>query len=114
VSHAIWTTQRRSGVAVTAAGVVGIGVGSVLGAMAISDWSNAKQQCGSGCGPTSQAYATKSTGETDATGSTVAFVAGGVLAAGGLVLFLTASSGTSSTSAAVMPTLGGAQVVGHF
>jgi hypothetical protein len=103
-----------AGVGVGAAGVAGIGLGSVFGAMAFSKWNDAKAQCGNACAAGSPAYATRSTGETDATISTVAFVAGGVLAAGGVALIVAAPSSKSSTSAALAPTIGGLQMVGRF
>ena len=109
-----WTTLRWTGLGVGAAGVVGLGVGSIFGAMAFSRWSDAKSQCGTSCAPGSAAYATRGTGENDATISTVAFVAGGVLAAGGLVMFLAAPAKTSSPSAAIAPTPGGLQMIGRF
>jgi hypothetical protein len=112
--HAPWTTMRWAGIGVGAAGVVGIGVGSVFGAMAFSKWSDAKAQCGVSCAPSSPANDAKRTGETDGDISTAAFVAGGVLAAGGLVLFLVAPARTASATALVTPTPGGLQVVGRF
>jgi hypothetical protein len=69
-------------------GVVGVGVGSALGIAASSKWSKAKEECGAGCGATSAAYSTREDAKTMATGSTVAFVVGGVGLAAGIVLLL--------------------------
>lgn len=113
-SRSSWTPLRWTGLAAGAAGVVGIGVGSAFGVTAFSKWSDAKAQCGTSCAPSSQASSTKSTGETDGNISTVAFIAGGVLVATGVVLFLLAPSKRSTASAAVTPAPGGLQVVGRF
>jgi hypothetical protein len=79
-------------------GVAGLVVGSIFGAVASSKWSAAKSDCGAGCGPTAPAQGEKNTASSDATISTVAFVVGGALAAGGVVLYLTAPSGSSPGS----------------
>jgi hypothetical protein len=93
--------------AVGGAGVAGLVVGSIFGAVASSKWSAAKSDCGAGCGPTAPAQGEKSTASSDATISTVAFVVGGVLAAGGVVLYLTAPSRTASgTGLRIAPALG--------
>ncbi len=93
--------------AVGGAGVAGVLVGSIFGAVASGKWSAAKSDCGAGCGPTSPAQGEKNTASSDATISTVAFVVGGVLAAGGVVLYLTAPSRTASgTGLQVAPAIG--------
>jgi hypothetical protein len=93
--------------AVGGAGVVGLIFGSVFGAVASSTWSAAKSDCGAGCGPTAPAQGEKNTASSDATISTVAFVVGGALAAGGVVLYLTASSGSAAgTGLRIAPALG--------
>lgn len=117
ISHGSWTKMRWAGVGVGSAGIAGVVVGSVFGSMAFSKWSSAQSLCNTpnGCGSGSQAENAKTTGEGYADVSTVAFVAGGVLAAGGIVLFLASPSKTStSSSAAITPTLGGLQIVGRF
>jgi hypothetical protein len=93
--------------AIGGVGVAGLVVGSIFGAVASSKWSSAKNDCGAGCGPTAPAQGEKSTASSDATISTVAFVVGGVLAAGGVVLYLTAPSRTASgTGLRIAPALG--------
>jgi hypothetical protein len=94
--------------AIGGAGVAGVIVGSIFGAVASSKWSAAKNDCGAGCGPTAPAQSEKNTASSDATISTVAFVVGGVLAAGGVVLYLTAPSGAASgTGLQLAPAIGG-------
>jgi hypothetical protein len=93
--------------AVGGVGVAGLVVGSIFGAVASSKWSAAKSDCGAGCGPTAPAQGEKSTASSDATTSTVAFVVGGALAAGGVVLYLTAPSGSSpGTGMQLAPSIG--------
>jgi hypothetical protein len=93
--------------AVGGAGVAGLVVGSIFGAVASSKWSAAKNDCGAGCGPTAPAQGEKNTASSDATISTVAFVVGGALAAGGVVLYLTAPSGSSpGTGMELAPSVG--------
>jgi hypothetical protein len=104
-------TQQIIGIAVGGAGVVGLGVGAVFGLLASSAWSSAKSACGgdiSHCANVSAANSDKSTTNTDGTISTVGFIAGGVLAAGGAVLFFTGhrAEAEPTASVAVAPTLG--------
>jgi hypothetical protein len=107
------TRARWAAVGVGAVGVAGIAVGSVFGAMAFSKWGDAQSQARS-TATFGQANNTESTGKSDATVSTVAFIAGGLLAAGGVVLFVVSPSKGSGASATVAPTLGGLTVVGTF
>jgi hypothetical protein len=72
-------------------GVVGIGLGAFFGLQASSKLSDAKGKCGDypyECG--NEAKDLQSSAKSSATVSTVGFVAGGVLLAGGLVLYFTA------------------------
>jgi hypothetical protein len=101
------------------AGVAGVVVGSIFGAVASSKWSAAKNDCGAGCGPTAPAQGEKNTASSDATISTVAFVVGGALAAGGVALYLTAPAGSSrGTGMQLAPLIGagsgGLLVRGNF
>jgi len=108
-----WSSTRWAGVGAGAGGVVGIVVGAVFGSLAFSQWSTAQSDAKQpGNLPAGQSA--KAAGETDATVSTVAFVAGGALAAGGLVLFLASPSKSSSTSASIAPSPGGLAVLGTF
>jgi hypothetical protein len=94
-------SQRLAGIVVGAAGVVGLAVGAVFGIVATSDWSSAKAACNGkpvSCttSPSSPGFQDEGSAKTMATISTVGFIAGGVLAAGGVVVFLTAPRTASS------------------
>jgi hypothetical protein len=102
--------QRIAGLAVAGAGVASLIVGTAFGAVASSKWaaSNAEGRCysdsttcldPSGPGLRSDAF-------TAATISTVTFIAGGVLVAGGLVLFFTAPKATTTGLLHVTPLVG--------
>lgn len=105
--------QRAIGIGVAAGGVVGIGVGVVFGLFASGKKSDAEPNCNqdlsacNGAGVDSMKSA-----RTDATISTIGFVAGGVLLAGGAALYLTAPKGepAKTIGLSVAPTAGGAQM----
>jgi hypothetical protein len=85
-------TQKFVGIAVGAAGVVALGIGTIFGLVASSAWNSAKSACGGDpthCVNPSGAASYHDTSVTDGTISTVGFVAGGALVAAGAVLFLT-------------------------
>jgi len=109
--------QRIAGVAVGAAGIVGLGLGTIFGAVASSSWSSAQKECGS---PTSCPNYAQGTSDHDsatsaATMSTIGFIAGGALIAGGLTLFFTAPSASSTaTTVRLVPGVGGMTVRGSF
>jgi len=89
---------RTAGLVIGVAGLVGVGVGAAFGGVAMSNFSQVKSLCPNvGCGDQTAVDLSKQTG-TLADASTVAFVAGGVLAAGGLVLFLVSGPGASPAS----------------
>jgi hypothetical protein len=88
-----WNGQKTAAVVVAGIGVVGIGVGSIFGAMAFSKWSDAKSACAGGCGPNDPAQTQKSDAQTAATVSTVGFIAGGAALVGAAALWFTAPSG---------------------
>jgi hypothetical protein len=76
-------------------GVASVVLGTVFGLMARSAWTDAKKACGgdaSHCSNVSDANTNRSEALTDATVSTAAFIAGGVLIAGGAVLYVTGRS----------------------
>jgi len=102
---------------VGAAGIVGLGLGAIFGAVASSSWSSAQKECGSptSCPNYAQGASDHDAATSAATMSTIGFITGGALVAGGLTLFLTAPS-TSSTATAVsiVPGTGGMAVRGTF
>jgi hypothetical protein len=120
-----WNGQKTAAVVVGSAGVVGLLVGTITGALAFGAWSSAQSDCGTNssvCVNKAQANSDKSSAVTDATVSDVGFIAGGLLLATGVVLYLTAPSHGSSARGAldvvVVPSVastgGGAQLMGHF
>jgi hypothetical protein len=101
-----WNSQRIAAFATGGAGVLGIGLGAVFGGLASSDWSSAKSKCmgqPASCttSPSSEGFKDESSASTKATVSTIGFIAGGALVAGGVTLFLTApkTHGGPSSSA---------------
>jgi len=90
VAPSFWTPLRYAGLAVGGLGVAGLAVGTVFGLQAISRNNDSKADCDamSVCGPTglSARHDAQSAGNV----STVAFVAGGVLVAGGATMFVLA------------------------
>jgi hypothetical protein len=106
-----WTTRRTVGFATAAVGVVGLITGTVAGVTASNDWSRAQSECSSADCPNHDAAVSDHNATlTAATVSTVGFIAGGVLAAGGLALFLTAPSEShaakKATSLRIAPSAG--------
>ncbi len=75
------------GIATLAAGVIGIGVGSVTGVMSLSETSTIKNQCNGNACPSSQTNAL-SDARTLAMISDIGFIAGGVLAALGVTFIV--------------------------
>ena len=99
-------TQRTLGIVAGGVGIAGIGVGAVFGLLSISKKNEADGQCR---GPelelcTQQGVDDAKTGRTFGNVSTIAFVAGAALAAGGAVLYFTAPN--ASTPVAIAPTFG--------
>jgi len=109
-----WSTQRTVALTVGGAGVVGLVIGGIFGAQAISKNSDSKAYCMQAspdlCYP--QGLSLRSDAQSAATVSTAAFVAGGALAAGGIVLWLTApsSKATGTGQVEILPGALGADV----
>jgi hypothetical protein len=71
--------------------VIGVGLGVVLGLYASSSQSREKSDCStSGCPSYPQGNEDYTTAKKDATGSTIAFIAGAAFLAGGVALWFTA------------------------
>lgn len=109
-----WTTPREIAVAAGGVGVAGLVVGGIFGLMASSAWNNAQKECGSpsSCPQRAQALSDHNTTMTDATISTVGFIAGGVLVAGGATLWLVAGHSSSEATQPAQAGLGLSPVVG--
>jgi hypothetical protein len=92
-------TWRTIGLAVAGAGVVGLGIGTIAGVVAISDKNNANCDAAGYCdsGPLGSARSA-------ATVADIGLVAGAVLVAGGVVLFLLAPKVAGSAHARGAPT----------
>ncbi len=104
-------TQKTLGLVAGGVGVVGVVLGAVFGAMTLSEASQQQKDCASAtnCLHYSQASSEHSAGATDRTISTVGFIAGGALIAGGAALFFTAghpSEVPASTGLQLVPGVG--------
>jgi hypothetical protein len=107
------STQRTIGLVVGGAGVIGVAVGAVFGLQAGSKWDDAKAKCNDypyECGPDGVELADDA--KSSATISTIGFIAGGVLIAGGAALYFTAGSGGQSVAVGVGP--GSLRIRGRF
>lgn len=104
--------QLPLGLAVGGAGVVGLGVGGVFGLLSLAKHNEASEVCPS---PSPCPDVGAAQGWTDATRhgtiSSVGFVAGGVLAAGGAALVLTAPTESSPVAQHVSVHIGVGQVM---
>jgi hypothetical protein len=115
-----WSTQKTLALVAGGAGVLGLAVGTIFGLSASSKWSQAKSDCGSGCGPNDPAQQEKSDAQSAGNVATVAFIAGGVLVAAGVVLWLTSPKEAVRQGAgiAVAPNVdpqgAGLRVIGRF
>jgi len=89
-------TQKILGLVAGGVGIAGIAVGGALGMMAFGQKTQQQSDCGTPATCThagqSQAFNDRSTGLTDSAISTVAFIAGGAMLVGGVVLFVTGPS----------------------
>ncbi len=96
------STQRVLGVVTASVGLAGIAVGSVFGVLAKGHQSDAGPHCsGTECDATG--ITDLSDARNAATVSTVGFIAGGALLAGGVVLYLVAPHGSPATGLFVAP-----------
>jgi hypothetical protein len=96
------STQRVIGLVVAGVGVLGLGAGGVFGVMAKSKNDSVPSQCnGSVC--TATGTSSLDDAKSAATVSTVAFVAGGVAVAAGVILYIIAPRASSSTGLTVAP-----------
>jgi hypothetical protein len=119
-----WSTQKTLALVTGGVGLVGVGLGIAYGLYASSAQNREKTDCPrAGCAQPAQGTEDYNTAKKDATGSTVSFIAGGVLVAAGAVLWLTAPApkGAPSTGARgvhVMPVMlgpgGGLSIAGDL
>lgn len=99
-------TLKTAGIIIGAAGLVTIGVGTVFGLSAKSKNDEAAGMCSGLECSTAHAITLTEEARTAATISTVGFVAGGALLAGGVVLYLLAPKGESKTALRLAPRVG--------
>lgn len=112
------SSRKTIAYVVGGAGIAGIGVGSVFGLVASSTYSSAKKGCtdpGAGTGCSDGAVQHGKDAHTQALISTVGFIAGGALLAGGVVLYLTApKDGGVNVQASAGPGSAGVTVGGAW
>jgi serine/threonine-protein kinase len=110
------STQRIIGIAVGGVGLVGIGLGTYFGLTAINKDKKADEKCSPTICQEPADFDNADSAKTSATASTVSFVAGGALVAGGVLLYFLAPSKSSSVSLApvVAPGYAGLSVGGRL
>ena len=82
-----------AGLTIAGVGLVGIGIGSAFGVIAMGKKSDVDALCPDETRCTAQGIATNDEAKTAGTVSTVAFIAGGALLVGGVVIWLAVPSG---------------------
>lgn len=115
-----WTTTRVVGAGVGGVGIASLAVGAVFGLAALAKYDDAEALCGGAggsprvCDPATspEALAARDSAGSRATASTIFFVAGGVLAAGGAALVI--FGGPRQTQTALVPWGPGLAAVGRF
>lgn len=96
------STQRYISYALMGVGVVGVGVGAFFGLRTSSKWSEAQTHCtGVECDRDGVVLATEA--KNAGTVSTISFIAGGLLLAGGAALFFTTPKGPPKPTSAIAP-----------
>jgi len=94
--------QKPAAIAAGAGAIIGLGLGTIFGLKASSEWSDAQSMgCEKACTPTG--YGKWEDSRSSATVGTVGFVAGGLLAAAAVILFVTAPSESAAPPPAVQP-----------
>jgi hypothetical protein len=95
-----WNNQKTLALVLGGVGVVGLGVGTVFGIEALSKKSEAEKSCpgGSSGGCLPEGVSASKTAVSNGNVSTIAFAAGAVALAAGVVLWLTAPKSRSTTA----------------
>jgi len=107
-------TSRVLALVAGGVGVVGLGLGTAFGAMALSDKSDAQSLCPGASCPTAAGVTKWSNATSTGNVSTVGFIVGGVALAGAAVLWFTAPSRGQGASAQLGVGLGSVQLKGSF
>ena len=92
-------TRRTAGFVIGGAGILGLGVGVVLSLVSKSVYDPSASHCNAASECDAEGFKMRTDAIRLADGSTVALIAGGVLLAGGVTLWLTAPRGASPTKA---------------
>ncbi|MEO8876330.1 MAG: hypothetical protein ABI461_12145 [Polyangiaceae bacterium] len=100
------STQRVFGLGIAAAGVVGLGVGTVFGFTAKTKHDRVTAGCSGGTCTDASLVGTNDDATHAATISTFAFIAGGAFLVGGVVLYLTAPKADHGTAIRITPQVG--------
>ncbi|AKU95897.1 hypothetical protein AKJ09_02561 [Labilithrix luteola] len=114
------STLKTIGIVTGTIGIVGLGVGAVTGVMASGKHGDAKDAgCSGSTCPTEDARDKEKSAADMATISTITFIAGGALLAGGIIMYLAAPKENSTSRAfRVAPQVdmhgGGLSVLGRF
>jgi hypothetical protein len=106
--------QRIAALVAGGLGVVGVGVGVAFGVVSMNKGNDRDRDCPSHVGCSPQAVAAADAAIDAGNISTVAFVAGGALLVGGVVLWLTGGSEERQPTAAVTFAPGSVAVSGRF
>lgn len=104
------STARTIGVVLMGAGALGIGIGGIFGMRAINKDRDADELCNNTTCWDSDGEDLNDQAQRAALVSNVAFIAGGALAVGGLVLYVTAPDGSQTARVGWTPVAGGAQL----
>jgi hypothetical protein len=86
------STQRIAGLATMGVGVVGLGIGTIFGLRTSSKWNETKTHCTTALECDRSGVVLGAEAKNAGTVSTISFIAGGVLLAGGAALYFTAPS----------------------
>lgn len=105
--------RRVAGVVVGSAGLAAVAAGGVFGCLGFSSWSSANAACPTRNNCSAAAVSDRSSAVTFATVSNIGFIAGGLLVATGVTIYLTApKDGAPAAALQVMP--GGVSLAGRF
>lgn len=102
--------RRTAGLVLGGVGLAGVGVGSVLGILALNKDGRADEVCGASFCPDDESLKLSEDAVLFGNLSTVGFAAGGALLLGGAVLYFTAPSASDSAHIELRPTFGGGQL----